>query len=302
MRRIDAPLLWRALRPFSFPLSLLPVLVGAAASGGEGGGDGKVLAAAIWGVLWLHAFGNTVNDLFDHRHGVDRRVEGDAGRPGRFLVRGELLPRHVALLAIACLVALLPAAVHLLLTRGPRVLPFGLAALLLAWVYTGPPLRLKHRGLGLPVVFLAFGPCLVLGAAVAIPPLRPSASALLLPFCLSLLVGAETTAVLVANDLRDAEEDEGAGIRTTVRLLGRGRTLGLYAALLLVPPLAVAAGVIAGGLPRACLAACASLAVHGPLLRRTVRGERLADGDARTAAGSTLFHGGLALGLALAVW
>ncbi|MDP6381344.1 MAG: UbiA family prenyltransferase, partial [Phycisphaerae bacterium] len=70
----------------------------------------EVLVASVLGVVLLHAAGNLLNDYFDFRSGVDRKVEGDEGRPGRVLVRGELAPKEVLLEAIVCLMLALPLA------------------------------------------------------------------------------------------------------------------------------------------------------------------------------------------------
>lgn len=53
------------------------------------------------------------------------------------------------------------------LTSDVRLLVFGGLGALLAFSYSGPPLRLSYRGVGEVSTFLAFGPITVLGAALA---------------------------------------------------------------------------------------------------------------------------------------
>ena len=75
------PFAWaRALRAFSFPLSVLPVFVATAAVLPPGEWRWDVLIASVAGVVLLHAAGNLLNDYFDFGAGVDRNVEGDEGR------------------------------------------------------------------------------------------------------------------------------------------------------------------------------------------------------------------------------
>ena len=75
-----------ALRAFSLPVSVLPVLVATAAVREPGQWDWPILIASMLAVALLHCAGNLFNDYFDFRSGVDHKTEGDEGRPGRFLV------------------------------------------------------------------------------------------------------------------------------------------------------------------------------------------------------------------------
>ena len=77
----------QALRAFSFPLSVLPVLIAAAAVRRVAHWQWEVLAASVVGVICLHAVGNLLNDYFDFRRGVDRAVGGEQTRPAGVLVR-----------------------------------------------------------------------------------------------------------------------------------------------------------------------------------------------------------------------
>lgn len=292
MKRTECVLRWKALRAFSFPLSALPVLVAFAAGGSPSTWNGSVLALSLWGVVCLHGFGNLVNDYWDHAYGVDSRLEEDEGRPGRLLVQARLLPRDYAVLALLCLLGLFPAVVALLRIRGTEILPYGLGALLLAWAYTGPPFRMKHRGLGALVIFLVFGPLLVCGAAD--PPTLPI-------LLLSLLVGAQTTAVVLSNDWRDADEDRRAGIKNLALLLGPRLFFFLLLLSLFLPSFFIALSVFLRLLPPLCLLVLLALPVHLSTILALRRGRRLPDVDARVAVGATIFHGALALGLALVV-
>jgi 1,4-dihydroxy-2-naphthoate octaprenyltransferase len=283
------------LRAFSFPLSVLPVLVATAAVRPPAEWHYGILAASVVAVLLLHAAGNLLNDYFDFRSGVDRKVDGDEGRPGRLLVRGEMMPKEVLVEAVACLVLAAPAMGYLLAECGPGLLWFGGGALVGLYAYTGPPLRLKYKALGEPLILLVFGPLLVTGAAYAQAG-RWDWTALLL----SIPVGVLTTGVLLSNNIRDLEEDEAAGIQTLARRLGPRAARFAYTCCVLIPALVVAGLVVAGMLSVAALLCLVALVPASRLVRQAHGMARVPDMDARTARCAALFLVMLWLGMTIA--
>lgn len=240
--------------------------------------DWFVMAVATIGAGLLHLAGNLLNDYFDYRSGVDRRVEDDAGRPGRLLVRGELQPRDVLAEAIFCLLLAAIPGVYLTILRGWAMPAFAAAAVLGLYSYTGPPLRLKYHAMGEPLIFLVFGPVLMTAAAWA------QVGRFDLPAMLvSIPVGLSTTAILNGNNLRDEDEDATAGISTLTHALGARAGRVLYT--LLVLSSAVGAAILAavGILPKAMLAAPLLLVLLARPLACVWRNRRLPDIDAQTA-------------------
>jgi len=273
----------RALRAFSFPVSVLPVLVAVAAVRSVAEWDWPVLVASVVGVLSLHAAGNLLNDYFDFRAGVDRKVQGDQQRPGRLLVRGELTTGDVLTEAVVCLGLAALVGLYLLWKCGPGLLWFGAIAALALYAYTGPPFRLKYRALGEPLVFLVFGPLLMLGAAYA-----QSGRFEWPALVLSIPVGFATTAVLVVNNIRDQEEDRAAGIVTLTQVTGIGVVRALYVVLVVAFVLALA---FLGALriwPRFLVVSPLWLLLVRRPLFSIWRGNRIPDIDARTARFETV--------------
>jgi len=284
----------RALRAFSFPVSVLPVLVATAAVYPYSQWHWDILVASVVGVVLLHAAGNLLNDYFDFRAGVDRKLDGDEGRPGRILVHGELLPRDVLVEAGICLLVLTPVAGYLLWKCGPGLLWFGLAALAALYAYTGPPFALKYRAMGEPVIFLIFGPLLMVGAAFA-QTARWEWSALVA----SIPVGLATTAILVGNNLRDTEEDATADITTLTSLAGQRLARTVYVTLVVASTVVVSILGISGLGPHSFAAAPVLLVlVYGPL-SCVWRGKRIPDIDVQTARFETVL---LVFLIAVLVW
>ena len=275
-RRLLTPL--AAVRAFSLPVSLLPVLIATAAARGPGQWHWGVLVASMLGVGLLHAAGNLLNDYFDFRSGVDHRTEGDQVRPGRLLVRGELKPRDVLLGAVICLLLAVPVGAYLTWVCGGGLLWFALAGVLGLWAYTGPPLKLKYRALGELLIFLVFGPILMLGAAYA--QTRRIEPVVLL---VSIPIGLVTAAILVGNNIRDLAEDRAAGIKTFPHVAGARVARILYVLLVIGCVCALATLSLVLIVPRVVVLAPALLVLLWSPLKCIWRNERLADIDARTA-------------------
>ena len=281
----------RALRAFSFPLSVLPVLIATSAALPFAEWNWWVLIASALGVLLLHATGNLLNDYFDFRSAVDRRLADDEGRPGRLLVRGELVPRDILVEAAGCLCLAAIAGSFLLWQCGFGLLWFGLAAAFALYAYTGPPFMLKYRAMGELVVFLSFGPILMMGAAYAqTGRLDP------LVLILSIPVACVTAGVLLGNNMRDRDEDRAANIKTLAHKLGRSARV-VYSLSILVPPIATACLAGVGLVPKGAAISAIALIPAILLFRKVSDAPRLPDIDARTAQYAALFFVVLLLGV-----
>lgn len=220
------------------------------------------IAAAFWttgGVRWgwavltliaavaLQACTNIKNDLDDQLTGADdlnrTPILGFTGG-SRVMQRGlatraELL---AAMLGFGAMSAVIGG--YFAFTGRPGVLLFGLAGLLLGWVYTGPPLRLANHGLGEPAVGLAFGVGIICGTAYvqtgAVPMVALAAS---VP--VSILVAL----ILFINGFQDAASDGEVAKRTAVVRLGLRRASRVYPVIAVVAALSLALFVALGALP-----------------------------------------------------
>jgi 1,4-dihydroxy-2-naphthoate polyprenyltransferase len=281
----------RALRAFSLPVSVGPVFVAVAAAVPVGRWHWGVLLASAIGAGLLHVGGNLLNDYFDYLYNVDHRTEGDELRPSRVLVRRLLLPRDVMIEAAVCMSLALGLGLYLIWQCGIEILWFGLAGAVSAYVYTGPPLKLKYHALGEIVIFIVFGPLLLVGAAWAQTLSLAAAFPALLA---SIPVGMATTAVLVGNNVRDRDEDSGGNIVTIGRFAGGKFARGLYLFLVFGSPLGLALiGAIEG--PRLLLITPLALPLIFKPAAAVWKDRRLPDIDAQTARYETIL---LALALA----
>jgi 1,4-dihydroxy-2-naphthoate octaprenyltransferase len=111
----------------------------------------------------------------------------------------------------------------------PWLIAVGAACLAGAWLYTGGAKPYGYRGLGEIAVFVFFGLVAVLGTQYT--------QALRIDWvgvAVAVAMGAMSSAVLVANNLRDIPTDKESGKVTLAVRLGDARTRLLYQALLLL--------------------------------------------------------------------
>ena len=266
----DDPLLKRWLVAARLPFltgSVLPVV---AATAAVWWADGRLhrpvcALAAVVGVALIHLGANLANDYFDHRSGADeanRWVTPFSGG-SRVIQEGILGAGAVRAGALVCLGAGAACGVGLWLTTGVHAVAIiGLVGVALAWCYTSPPLRLVHRGLGEPTIFVCFGLLPVLGAEAV----QRGAVSLAVGW-VGLPAGLLITAVLWVNEFPDVESDAAAGKRTLVVRLGTRRAAAAYGLLVGGAYVSVLVGVMAGWMPWAALV----VLLTAPLSWRAVR-------------------------------
>jgi 1,4-dihydroxy-2-naphthoate polyprenyltransferase len=219
---------WLALRPWSFSISLAPVLVGTALALLDGyRPDLGAAGVALLACLLIHAGTNLQNDVGDFRRGAD--LTGRIGPP-RVTTQGWLPARDVqAAAALSFALALAPGA-WLVLRGGWPIVAIGLASIAAGAAYTAGRRPVAYSGWGEAFVILFFGVVAVSGmyylhsGTIGAAPLVAGAA-----------VGLLAAAVLVVNNLRDVDSDRRVGKNTLAVRLGRRFTVWEYAVLVLAP-------------------------------------------------------------------
>jgi 1,4-dihydroxy-2-naphthoate polyprenyltransferase len=203
-----------AARPKTLPVAFAPVALGASVAWYERGAlHVPAAVAALLGALWLQIGTNFANDLFDAKKGADD--EHRIG-PQRAVQSGLLSARAMAIgTALAFAVAVL-AGFYLVWHAGIAIVIIGIASVLSGIAYTGGPYPLGYNGLGDVFVFVFFGLVAVVGTTFVTADLVSPAGLLA-----GAVAGALATAVLVVNNVRDAEGDRRVGKRTLVARFGR---------------------------------------------------------------------------------
>ncbi|ORB79380.1 1,4-dihydroxy-2-naphthoate polyprenyltransferase [Mycobacterium timonense] len=210
-------------RPRTLPNALAPVVAGTGAA--------AWLHAAVWWKALLAlvvavAMTVGVNYANDYSDGI-RGTDDDRAGPVRLVGSRLAAPRAVLGAAIVSLTVGAIAGLVLALSSAPWLIAVGAACIAGAWLYTGGSKPYGYTGFGEVAVFVFFGLVAVLGTEYT-QALRVDWVGLVL----AVAVGALSSSVLVANNLRDIPTDARSGKITLAVRLGDARTRVLYQALL----------------------------------------------------------------------
>jgi 1,4-dihydroxy-2-naphthoate octaprenyltransferase len=210
-------------RPRTLPNAIAPVIAGT-------GGAAWLHAAVWWKALLALAVAvaliigvNFANDYSDGIRGTDDNRAG----PLRLVGSRLATPRSVLTVAMLSMSVGAVAGLALAVTSAPWLIAVGALCIAGAWLYTGGSKPYGYAGLGEVAVFVFFGLVAVLGTQYT-QALRVDWVGLVL----ALTTGALSSAVLVANNLRDIPTDAQSGKLTLAVRLGDTRTRILYQALL----------------------------------------------------------------------
>ena len=275
-----------AALPRTLPAAIAPVLVGTAAAVEWFGRLPRAGAfvAALVGSIFIQIGTNLANDYSDAKRGADT---ADRLGPVRVTSAGLVTPQRVMRATWIAFAVAIACGIYLATVAGAIILVVGAVSIAAGVLYTGGPRPYGYAGLGEIFVFLFFGLVAVNGAYyVQVEHLDA------LPLGLSLAIGALATAILVVNNVRDLETDRRAGKRTLAVRLGREKTRGLYAGMLLVAfltaPLPWPFGSMDAWLLLPWLAAPLALKLIG-VVRTRIDGPALNGALARTGALQLLF-------------
>lgn len=254
-----------AARPKTLTAAWAPVLVGTACAAAAGGLVPPVALAALAGASLIQIGTNFANDVFDFEKGTDddRRLG-----PTRAVQAGLLSARQMRVgMAAAFGLATLVGA-YLVAVGGWPIVAVGVASIASGIAYTGGPYPLGYNGLGDVFVMLFFGfVAVVCTTWLQTGALEPEA------FVCAGGVGALATAVLVVNNVRDAETDVSTGKRTLVVRFGRRFGVLEYAAMFALAALVPAALVFGLGYGPIVWVASA-VVLPGAVMTRTLAATR----------------------------
>jgi 1,4-dihydroxy-2-naphthoate octaprenyltransferase len=213
-------------RPRTLPNAIAPVVAGTGAAAAIDGAQWWKALLALGVSLALIVGVNYANDYSDGIRGTDDERVG----PLRLVGSGLASPAAVRGAAVASLAVGAVLGLILAVLSAPWLLLVGAVCLAGAWFYTGGSKPYGYSGFGEVAVFVFFGLVAVLGTQY-VQALRIDWAGV----ALAVGVGAFSSAVLVANNLRDIPTDSETGKTTLAVKLGDTRTRTVHLVLLVVP-------------------------------------------------------------------
>ncbi len=210
-------------RPRTLPNAIAPVIAGT-------GGAAWLHSAVWWKALLALAVAVAliigVNFANDYSDGI-RGTDDDRAGPLRLVGSRLATPQAVRAVAIASLSIGALAGLALALTSAPWLIAVGALCIAGAWLYTGGSRPYGYAGFGEVAVFVFFGLVAVLGTQYT-QALRVN----WIGVVLAVATGALSSAVLVANNLRDIPTDAQSNKITLAVRLGDKGTRVFYQLLL----------------------------------------------------------------------
>ena len=213
-----ASIWFHAIRPKTLPAALAPVIIGLAMayartkSFGDGGFNIWIAVVTAVCALLIQIGTNLANDYFDFIKGTDNEKRVGPIRA----TQAGLVSGHEMLLAFIITFALAGCfGIILIIQGGWPVLVTGIAAIICGILYTAGPRPLGYIGLGELFVLIFFGPVAVAGTYYL-----QTLEIELWPVIMGIAAGLFSTAILVANNLRDIETDRAAGRKNLIILFG----------------------------------------------------------------------------------
>jgi len=210
-------ILFKASRPATLVVSILSTFLGIIVAYRQG----YIFTNTLWD-LWriflvitaamlLQAGMNMMNNYFED----DISEEFNGFRNHKFLGRTRSLLEilifkvAIALFAIAAIIA-----IYLAFYTGKQLLFIELIGIFSAYAYAGEPFNYKQYGLGSIVSFIMMGPLMAYASFFVF-----SESFSITPIIYSFTLGLFIPAILLANELRDYEDDKSRDVLTlTVRI------------------------------------------------------------------------------------
>jgi 1,4-dihydroxy-2-naphthoate polyprenyltransferase len=206
-------------RPRTLPNAVAPVIAGTGAAAWLHDAVWWKALLALVVALALIVGVNYANDYSDGIRGTDDVRAG----PLRLVGSKLASPRSVLSAAVVSLSIGAAAGLALAMVSQPWLIAVGAACIAGAWLYTGGSKPYGYQGLGEVAVFVFFGLVAVLGTQYT--------QALRVDWvgaALAVATGALSSAVLVANNLRDIPTDTESGKITLAVRLGDARTRVLF--------------------------------------------------------------------------
>lgn len=205
-------------RPHSYPASIAPVLFGATyALGYEIKFSILKFILFLLACLLIQAATNLFNEYYDYKHGLDKiDSEGISGS----IVKGNLSAREVMVGALVLYALAFVLGLILTFITSFYVLLVGVVCMLAGYFYTGGKYPIAYSPFG-EVVSGFFMGTIIIALSFYFQTGYVNADIIVVSIPLFIMIGA----ILLANNIRDLDNDKESGRRTYAILVGRNNAI-----------------------------------------------------------------------------
>ena len=205
-------------RPHSYPASIAPVLFGATyALGYEIKFSILKFILFLLACLLIQAATNLFNEYYDYKHGLDKiDSEGISGS----IVKGNLSPREVMIGALVLYALAFILGLILTFMTSLYVLLVGLVCMLAGYFYTGGKYPIAYSPFG-EIVSGFFMGIIIISLSFYFQTGYVNTDIIVVSLPLFIMIGA----ILLANNIRDLDNDKESGRRTYAILVGRNNAI-----------------------------------------------------------------------------
>lgn len=295
MKQREKGAYWRMIRPHTLTASFIPVLLGTFIVVGQVELKWGLFLAMLIASVLIQIATNLFNEYYDYKRGLDH--EGSIGIGGS-IVRDGFTPGQVLTIALGMYGVAAALGLYIAASTSWHLLWIGALSMVVGYLYTGGPLPIAYTPFGELVAGLFMG-YVIIGISGYIQIGMVTTELLIVSFPMALLIGA----ILLANNIRDLDNDKENGRRTIACLVGHRRAVLVLAGFFVAALVGILVGVFVYGVTPWVLLSLFTI----PLMVRAVKRfwvkrepVQLMPAMAMTAKVNTLFGAWMVIGLMVA--
>ena len=217
---------WRLLRPHTLTASFVPVFIGTMAALLEGPIHIGLFIAMLVASILIQSATNMFNEYYDYVRGLDH--EGSVGIGGT-IVRDGVSPKTILNLAILFFGIAILLGFYISFTSSWWVAVIGVVGMIIGYLYTGGPLPIAYTPFGELFSGFLMG-TVIIGISYFIQTLTITKEIIFISIPVAIFIGA----ILLANNIRDLDNDKESGRRTLAILLGRKQAIQFLGLMFLI--------------------------------------------------------------------
>ncbi len=217
---------WRLLRPHTLTASFVPVFIGTMLAILDESFQFLLFIAMLVAAMLIQAATNMFNEYYDYAGGLDN--ENSVGIGGT-IVRDGIPAKKVLRLANTFFLLAMLLGVYICLQSNWWVMAVGLVCMLFGYLYTGGPYPIASTPFG-EIVSGFFMGTMLIGISYFVQAMTISTNMLLISIPVAIFIGM----ILLANNIRDLDNDKENGRNTIAILLGQTKAIKLLAVCFMV--------------------------------------------------------------------